>query len=78
MRKLVIGWIFIGSLGYFILPWYMINDGFFVFEWLLEYELEDYGPAFYLAFHEKKWLLPLALPLVFPIILVFLKSHINH
>ena len=75
MRKLVIGWIFIGSLGYFILPWYMINDGFFVFEWLLEYELEDYGPAFYLAFYEKKWLLPLALPLVFPIILVFLKSQ---
>ena len=74
MRKIVIGWIFIGSLGVFILPWYMINDGFFSFSWLFEYELENYGPSIFFALSEKKWLLPLVGPLIFPIILLFFKS----
>ena len=74
MRKIVIGWILIGSLGVFILPWYMINDGFFSFSWLFEYELENYGPSIFFALSEKKWLLPLVGPLIFPIILLFFKS----
>ena len=74
MRKIVIGWILIGSLGVFILPWYMINDGFFSFSWIFEYELENYGPSIFFALSEKKWLLPLVGPLIFPIILLFFKS----
>ncbi|MEK9638103.1 MAG: ABC transporter permease subunit [Pelagibacteraceae bacterium] len=74
MRKLVVGWILIGSLGFFILPWYMINDGFLSFSWLLEYELEDHASGIIFGLTEKKWLLPLIGPLIFPLILFFFKS----
>ena len=74
MKKLVFGWLLIGSLGYFILPWYLINDGFFSFSWLLEYELEEFGSGFYFGLTEKKWLLPLIGPLIFPFLLLFFKS----
>ena len=75
MKKLVFGWLLIGSLGYFILPWYLINDGFFSFSWLLEYELEEFGSGFYFGLTEKKWLLPLIGPLIFPFLLLFFKSN---
>jgi iron(III) transport system permease protein len=73
MRKLVVGWILIGSLGYFVLPWYMINDGFLSFSWLIEYELEDHASGIIFGLTEKKWLLPLIGPLIFPLILFFFK-----
>ena len=50
MRGLVISWILIGSIGYFILPWYVTGDGFFSIEWLLYYSFEDYGSAVAAAF----------------------------
>ncbi len=73
MRKLVVGWILIGSLGFFVLPWYMLNDGFLSFSWLIEYELEDHASGIIFGLTEKKWLLPLIGPLIFPLILFFFK-----
>ena len=67
MKRLVIGWLLIGSLGYFVLPWYVVDDGFFSLEWLLYYDLEDYGPAIVVSFvNNQFWLLPLIFPLIFP------------
>ena len=53
MRGLVVCWVLIGSLGYFILPWYVTGDGFFSINWILEYSLEDYGSALPQAFINK-------------------------
>ena len=68
MRGLVISWILIGSIGYFILPWYVTGDGFFSIEWLLYYSFEDYGSAVAAAFANKQyWLLPIVIPLLLPL-----------
>ena len=76
MKRLVIGWLLIGSLGYFVLPWYVVDDGFFSLEWLLYYDLEDYGPAIAVSFvNNQFWLLPLIFPLLFP--LIVLNQKIN-
>ena len=76
MKRLVVGWLLIGSLGYFILPWYVVDDGFFSLEWLLYYDLEDYGPAIAVSFvNNQFWLLPLIFPLLFP--LIVLNQKIN-
>ena len=76
MKRLVIGWLLIGSVGYFVLPWYVVDDGFFSLEWLLYYDLEDYGPAIAVSFvNNQFWLLPLIFPLLFP--LIVLNQKIN-
>ena len=68
MRGLVICWMLIGGLGFLIFPWYVTGDGFFSINWILEYSLEDYGSVLPQVFTNKKyWLLPLAIPLFFPL-----------
>ena len=68
MRGLVICWMLIGVLGFLIFPWYVTGDGFFSINWILEYSLEDYGSVLPQVFINKKyWLLPILLPLVFPL-----------
>ncbi|MEM7377513.1 MAG: iron ABC transporter permease, partial [Pseudomonadota bacterium] len=65
-QSVLIFWIVIGWVGFFVLPWYAIEDGFFTFEWLFDgYPFDtDYAPAaFLIAQGEKLWLAPLALPL---------------
>ncbi|AXI45624.1 iron ABC transporter permease [Sulfitobacter sp. SK012] len=62
-------WIIAGLVGFFVLPWYGIED-FFRFEWFLDgYPLDsDYAPGgFLIAQGEKLWLAPLVLPLLAPI-----------
>ncbi|MEM7260157.1 MAG: hypothetical protein AAF404_22510, partial [Pseudomonadota bacterium] len=62
-------WMAVGLLGYFVLPWYLLEDGFFSFEWLFDgYPIDsDYAPAVFLvAQGEKVWLAPLILPLLLP------------
>ena len=63
----LIFWIVAGWIGFCVLPWYGVEDGFFTFQWLVDgYPLdEDYAPAaFLIAQGEKLWLAPLLLPLV--------------
>ena len=68
MRGLVICWMLIGVLGFLIFPWYVTGDGFFSINWILEYSLEDYGSVLPQVFINKKyWLLPILLPLIFPL-----------
>ena len=69
MRGLVVCWVLIGGLGFFIFTWYVTGDGFFSINWILEYSLEDYGSVLPQVFINKKyWLLPLFVPLFFPLI----------
>ena len=46
----MIFWIVAGWVGFCILPWYGVEDGFFAFEWLIDgYPFdEDYAPAAFL------------------------------
>ncbi len=63
----LIFWIIVGWVGFLILPWYGVEDGFLSFGWLFDgYPFdEDYAPAaFLIAQGEKLWLAPLALPLI--------------
>ena len=76
MRKLVVCWILIGCVGYFILPWYVVDDGFFSIEFFQYYSLEDYGPAIILFFLDDKiWLLPLLFFLLVPVVFFFKKTN---
>ena len=70
MKKLVIPWILFGSIGYLILPWYSVYDGFFNFSWLFEYDYEEHGSGIYLSLISNYWLLPFFLPLILPIFVI--------
>jgi len=67
MNKLVIYWILAGSLGFTILPWYLVDDGFFSFFWLLEYDIDYYGSGFLKGLFYNNWLLPIVIPLFLPL-----------
>jgi iron(III) transport system permease protein len=66
----LIFWIVAGWVGYLLLPWYGVEDGFLSFVWLVEgYPFdEDFAPAaFLIGQGEKVWLAPLLLPLAAPL-----------
>lgn len=66
--------ILLGAVGFSVLPWYVQEDGFWSFEWLLDgYPTDsDYAPAaFLLGQGEKRWLWPLVAFLAVPIVLLF-------
>lgn len=65
----LIFWIAAGWVGFLLLPWYGVEDGFFSFEWLFDgYPFDaDYAPAaFLIGQGEKLWLAPLIAPLIAP------------
>jgi iron(III) transport system permease protein len=56
--------------GYAILPWYVIEDGFWSFLWLIDgWPFDgDYAPGLLqTTLHGKLWLAPVALPLLAPL-----------
>ena len=68
-NPVLIFWITAGLVGFFILPWYGVED-FYTFKWLIDgYPFDtDYAPAaFLIGQGEKLWLAPLILPLLAPI-----------
>ena len=76
--RVVLLWVLTGLIGYFVLPWYLLEDGFFSFEWLFDgYPFDsDYAPAAFLIFQgEKIWLAPLILPLLLPLIALSQRSN---
>jgi iron(III) transport system permease protein len=58
-------WLALGALGFFVLPWYAVEDGFFSFEWRFDYPLGAAGPA---ITQGRWWLWPLLLPLFVPLL----------
>ena len=68
-QPVLIFWILAGWVGFFLLPWYGIED-FYSFDWLLGgYPVDDdFAPAAFLVGQaEKLWLAPLVLPLLAPL-----------
>lgn len=70
-------WLMVGVVGFSLLPWYVLEDGFWGFEWLFDgYPFDtDYAPgAFLLAQGEKLWLSPVPIFLLLPL----LSGLLNH
>ncbi len=69
-HPVLIFWIIAGWVGFFLLPWYGVED-FFTFEWLVDgYPFdEDYAPAAFLIGQGKKlWLAPMFIGLLLPLL----------
>ena len=76
-HPVLIFWIIAGLVGYLLLPWYGVEDGFFRFEWLFDgYPFDtDYAPAAFLLLQgEKLWLAPLLLPLLASLVVLRLRK----
>jgi len=66
-------WFVLGLTGFCLLPWYVLYDGFWGFEWLVDgYPFDpEYAPALFLILQaEKLWLSPLLVWLLFPIVAI--------
>ncbi len=76
-HSVLIFWIITGWVGFLVLPWYGVQDGFFSFEWLVDgYPFdEDYAPAaFLIGQGEKLWLTPLIPFLLAPLFVLKLRK----
>ncbi|NND92269.1 MAG: iron ABC transporter permease [Granulosicoccus sp.] len=74
MNRTVALWLLVGLIGFCVLPWYVLDDGLWNFQWLFDgYPFDtDYAPALFLLLQgEKLWLAPLAVLLVLPIVALF-------
>lgn len=72
LHPAVILWMAVGWLGFAVLPWFGIEDGFFGFSWLFKgYPLDSkFAPALVLNLKgEKLWLAPLGALLAAPLLL---------
>ncbi|MFK7854849.1 MAG: ABC transporter permease [Granulosicoccus sp.] len=81
MNKSMYLWLILGLLGFCVLPWYVLEDGFWGFEWLVDgYPFDtDYAPALFLIMQgEKLWLSPLILWLLMPLATFFRASGSTH
>lgn len=70
MNRTVALWLAVGWVGYLILPWYAIEDGFWGMDWIFDgYPFDtDYAPAFIQSYEGGKvWLAPLLLFLTLPL-----------
>ncbi|SHF26579.1 Binding-protein-dependent transport system inner membrane component [Ruegeria intermedia] len=70
-HSVLIFWIAAGWVGYCLLPWYMVEDGFWSLHWLVDgYPFDDdYAPAAFLVAQGKKlWLAPMLLALALPLL----------
>lgn len=68
-HRFVLLWIAAGLAGFFLLPWYAIEDGFFSFDWLYGYPFEPPGaPAIaQVLLHQRAWLWPVLPALIVPL-----------
>ena len=74
MNRVVALWLLVGLAGFCLLPWYVLDEGLWSFEWLVDgYPFDsDYAPALFLLLQgEKLWLAPLAITLLLPIVILF-------
>ncbi len=71
MNRTVVLWLVVGWIGFLILPWYVIEDGFWGLEWIVDgYPFDtDYAPAIIQIFEGgKAWLAPLPFLLALPLV----------
>ena len=75
-RPLLI-WLGVGWFGFIILPWYSAYDGFWSFIWITDGypTFDEYSPGILqITMHQRWWLLPVALALLFPLPALYWKS----
>jgi len=80
MNRTVVLWLAVGLFGFCLLPWYVLEDGLWSFEWLDGYPFDtDYAPGLFLLLQgEKLWLAPIPFILILPLIIVSAgKRHPN-
>ena len=72
MNRTVALWLIVGWVGYVILPWYAIDDGFWTLEWLDGYVTDvDYAPGLFVSlFFDREWLSPIGLALLAPLFVI--------
>ena len=73
-------WLVLGLIGFCLLPWYVQEDGFWGFEWLVDgYPFDpDYAPGLFLLLQgEKLWLAPIPVWLLLPIFALGFSSRTN-
>ncbi|MBX2883572.1 MAG: iron ABC transporter permease [Granulosicoccus sp.] len=73
VNRVILFWLTIALIGFCVLPWYMLEDGFWSFEWLFDgYPFDtDYAPALFLLLQgEKLWLAPIVPFLLLPLYLL--------
>ncbi len=72
LERTVVLWLCLGWIGYLVLPWYGLDDGFWSFRWLADWPGgRDAAPGLLQALlHGKWWLGPVLLPLLAPLALV--------
>jgi iron(III) transport system permease protein len=72
MRRSLLLWLAVGWIGYAILPWHAIEDGFWNFDWLGGYPLDlDFAPGLLQGLgHGRPWFLPIGLALAAPLAVV--------
>lgn len=78
INRTVAIWLVVGLAGFCVLPWYMLEDGLWSFEWLFDgYPWDsDYAPALFLVLQaEKLWLAPLLLFVALPLLVVVFKNQ---
>jgi len=57
MRRTVIQWLIVGFIGFYLLPWYMVDGGFFTLSWLAEFSEQGNGSGAMQVFgHGRLWL----------------------
>ena len=68
MNRTAALWLAVGLIGFSILPWHAIEDGFWNLSWLAGYPFEkESAPAIVLSLmYGQSWLLPIGLTLVAP------------
>ncbi len=77
MNRTVALWLAVGVIGFCALPWYVLDEGLWSFEWLTGgYPFDtDYAPALFLLLQgEKLWLAPLPVFLLLPLLAVGINS----
>ncbi len=70
MDRSVVLWLAVGGIGFAVLPWYAVEDGFWAFAWVFDgYPLDaDYAPGLVQVFAGGKvWLAPVAVFLLLPL-----------
>ena len=70
MNRTLAFWMTIGWAGFLVLPWYLLEDGFWGFEWITDgYPLDqDYAPGLLQVIQgDATWLAPIALFLLLPL-----------
>ncbi len=72
MNRTVVLWLAVGWIGFAILPWYAIDDGFWTMAWFDGYVTDvDYAPGLFVAlFLGREWLIPIGLALLAPLAVI--------